>query len=103
MGSRCGTTSSCRWASVGVGSGSAGRSPPPSGDHVSPAAANGWHYGYNWWISPDGDAFTAAGHGGQFAMWFPEEHLVAVQVALPDAGLHGNEPGVFYDLVRTLW
>jgi CubicO group peptidase (beta-lactamase class C family) len=70
--------------------------------HV-PAAANGWHYGYNWWISPDGDAFTASGHGGQFAMWFPEEHLVAVQVALPDAGLHGNEPGVFYDLVRTLW
>jgi CubicO group peptidase (beta-lactamase class C family) len=68
-----------------------------------PNAAEGWHYGYNWWISPEEDAFTASGHGGQFAMWFPEENLVAVQVALPDAGLHGNAPGVFYELVRTLW
>jgi CubicO group peptidase (beta-lactamase class C family) len=70
--------------------------------HVADAS-EGWHYGYNWWISPEGDAITASGHGGQFAMWFPDENLVAVQVAFPDAGLHGNEPGTFYDLVRALW
>jgi CubicO group peptidase (beta-lactamase class C family) len=68
-----------------------------------PDAWEGWGYGYNWWVSPDGDAFTAAGHGGQFAMWVPDEHLLAVQVSLPDAELHGSEPQDFYDLIRPLW
>jgi CubicO group peptidase (beta-lactamase class C family) len=66
-------------------------------------AWEGWGYGYGWWVSPDGDAYTAAGHGGQFAMWVPDENLLAVQVALPDAELHGSAPQEFYDLIRPLW
>jgi CubicO group peptidase (beta-lactamase class C family) len=76
------------------------------GDATAPLEADaweGWSYGYNWWVSPDGDAVTAAGHGGQFAMWFPDERILAVQVALPDAELHGSAPGDFYDLIRRLW
>jgi CubicO group peptidase (beta-lactamase class C family) len=68
-----------------------------------PDAWEGWSYGYNWWISPDGDAMTAAGHGGQFTMWVPDEGILAVQVALPDAELHGSAPQEFYDLIRPLW
>ena len=68
-----------------------------------PDAWEGWGYAYNWWVSPDGDALTAAGHGGQFAMWVPAEHLLAVQVGLPDAELHGSAPQDFYDLIRPLW
>lgn len=62
-----------------------------------------WGYARSWWVSPDGDAFTAAGHGGQFAMWVPSQGLLAVQVALPDAELHGSQPGDFYELIRPLW
>jgi CubicO group peptidase (beta-lactamase class C family) len=68
-----------------------------------PDAWEGWGYGYNWWVSPAGDAVTASGHGGQFAMWVPAEGLLAVQIASPDAELHGSRPDDFYDLVRPLW
>jgi hypothetical protein len=61
-----------------------------------------WSYGYLWWTSPDEDAHTAAGHGGQFAMYFPADRLLAVQVALPDAMLHGSAPEDFYEVVRPL-
>jgi CubicO group peptidase (beta-lactamase class C family) len=70
---------------------------------AEPDAWEGWDYGYNWWISPGGDAITASGHGGQLAMWVPDAGILAVQVALPDAALHGDSPQDFYDLVRPLW
>ncbi len=65
-------------------------------------AWEGWSYGWYFWTSPEGDAHTMAGHGGQFAMWFPAADLLAVQVAMPDAELHGSAPGDFYGLVRRL-
>lgn len=65
-------------------------------------AWEGWSYGRYFWTSPDGDAHTMAGHGGQFAMWFPGADLLTVQVAMPDAELHGSAPGDSYDLVHGL-
>jgi CubicO group peptidase (beta-lactamase class C family) len=40
-------------------------------------------YGYYWWIRPDFDAYTAIGHGGQYAYVIPGEELVIVMTANP--------------------
>ena len=61
-----------------------------------------WSYGMYFWTSPEGDAHTIAGHGGQFTMWFPESNLLAVQIAMSDAELHGSTPADFYELVHPL-
>jgi CubicO group peptidase (beta-lactamase class C family) len=59
-------------------------------------------YGYYWWSAPQQQAFSAWGHGGQYALIAPERNLVIVQVAMPDAALHGARLGEFLELVAPL-
>jgi CubicO group peptidase (beta-lactamase class C family) len=61
----------------------------------------GFPYGYYWWVIPDA-GFSAAGHGGQFAFVVPEQRMVLVEIALPDADLHGSHLADFVELVSPL-
>jgi CubicO group peptidase (beta-lactamase class C family) len=58
-------------------------------------------YGFYWWIVPD-VGFTVWGHGGQFALVVPARRLLLVQIALPDADLHGSDLNDFLELVAPL-
>lgn len=74
--------------------------------HVSPSEAGDGEprgYGYYFWTLPDHDAFAAWGHGGQFIVVVPREDLVLVQVALPDAELHGSNLLEFVRLTSALY
>lgn len=65
-------------------------------------AAEGFQYGYYFWIVPD-LGFLAAGHGGQYLFVQPEEGLLVVEVSMPDAtDLHGDEIGDFLELIEPL-
>lgn len=50
-----------------------------------PDFGEGFGYGYLWWRSPSGDAFTAHGHGGQFAYCVPALGLVVAVTADPNS------------------
>lgn len=39
------------------------------------------HYGYFWWINPNGTDFTAIGRDGQFIHVFPDSNTVVVQIS----------------------
>jgi len=58
-------------------------------------------YGFYWWVVPD-VGFAAAGHGGQYLLVQPARRLLLVQIALPDADLHGSALPDFLDLVAPL-
>jgi len=42
-------------------------------------------FGFLWWLAPDGSAFTASGHGGQFAYSVPALDLEVVVTADPNS------------------
>lgn len=42
-------------------------------------------YGYYWWVVPELGAFTALGHGGNFALVVPAQQLLVVLTSLPSA------------------
>lgn len=71
---------------------------------VKPDFGGDFRYGLLWWVAPDGRAFTAAGHGGQFAYSVPELDLEVVVTADPNS----NEEtvsvsiGAVRDLVDTI-
>jgi CubicO group peptidase (beta-lactamase class C family) len=44
---------------------------------------NSGPYGYYWWIRPDYNAYTMAGHGGNFIYIVPEKQMVIVFTANP--------------------
>jgi CubicO group peptidase (beta-lactamase class C family) len=74
--------------------------------HISPDEAGQGEprgYGYYFWTLPEHDAFAAWGHGGQFILVAPAHDLVLVQVALPDAELHGSELMDFVQLTAPLY
>lgn len=74
--------------------------------HVSPEEVGEGEprgYGYYFWTLPEQDAFAAWGHGGQFILVVPSHDLVLVQVALPDAELHGSELMDFVRLTHELY
>lgn len=52
---------------------------------VQPDFREGFDYGYFWWVADDGSAFTASGHGGQFAYSVPELDLEVVVTADPNS------------------
>jgi len=59
-------------------------------------------YGYYFWIVP-GVGFATWGHGGQFVLVVPEQHMVIVQVSLPDTDdLQGSDLNDLIELVRPL-
>jgi CubicO group peptidase (beta-lactamase class C family) len=75
------------------------RTPAPSTE------AFGRFYGGQWWLVPDertdlpGDAYTAAGHGGQYVIVVPSRDLVVVRRAL-DRG--GGEPFDVWNLLAEV-
>jgi CubicO group peptidase (beta-lactamase class C family) len=66
-------------------------------------APSGSGYGFYFWLLPDGEGVAGWGHGGQFVLAIPAQHLVLVQVALPDAELHGSDLRQFYELMKPLF
>ena len=54
---------------------------PP--DSYQPASMH-FDYGYYWWLIPDRGAYSADGHGGQYAYVVPSKDLVIVFTAEPD-------------------
>jgi len=67
---------------------------------VEPDFGDGFGYGYYWWLSPTGEAFTAVGHGGQFAYVVPSLDLVTVITADPNS--NGDKVSVRLRDVRSL-
>lgn len=59
-------------------------------------------YGYYWWVVQGENAVAAWGHGGQFLLLVPEQRLLLVQVALPDASVHGSRLEDFLELTAPL-
>lgn len=59
--------------------------------HV-PSVANGWDYGYQWWLTTrDGvDVWAGRGFGGQFLVVIPDRDIVAVMNAW---NIFGNRSG----------
>ncbi len=45
-------------------------------------------YGFQWWIRPEFNAFTSAGHGGQYTYIIPEKDLLIVYTAEPTVVYH---------------
>lgn len=43
-------------------------------------------YGYYWWLLPELEGFTMAGHGGQFIFVVPDKDLVVAMTSYPYAG-----------------
>jgi CubicO group peptidase (beta-lactamase class C family) len=74
--------------------------------HVEPEDAGRGEprgYGYYFWTLPEDGAFAAWGHGGQFLLVVPSAQLVLVQIALPDAELHGSQLMDFVELTAPLF
>jgi len=69
-----------------------------------PAAETGagLDYGYYWWVDSEHDGYLAWGKGGQFVLVVPAQDLVAVQIAYPDAEMHGSQASDFIDLLSDL-
>lgn len=67
---------------------------------VEPDFGDGFDYGYYWWLSPTGEAFTAVGHGGQFAYVVPSLDLVTAITADPNS--NGDEVSVRFSDARSL-
>jgi len=72
---------------------------PVPGDGAPAGSA----YGFYFWLLPEKEGVACWGHGGQFVLVIPAQRLVLVQVALPDAELHGSELRHFYDLMKPLF
>ncbi len=68
---------------------------------VARAGGGVYPYGFYWWVIP-GVGFSAWGHGGQFIFVVPDRRMVLVQIARPDADLHGAALAEFHELVRPL-
>jgi len=71
---------------------------------VHPDSREGFEYGYFWWLEEDGEAFTASGHGGQFAYSVPGLDLEVVVTADPNSNEEKVSVSIvdMQDLVRTL-
>jgi len=52
---------------------------------VKPNFDTSFDFGFLWWLVPDGTAFTASGHGGQFAYSVPALDLEVVVTADPNS------------------
>ncbi len=52
---------------------------------VKPNFDVSFDFGLLWWLTPDGSAFTASGHGGQFAYAIPALDLEVVVTADPNS------------------
>ncbi len=48
------------------------------------------HYGYFWWLNPNGTDFSAVGRDGQFIHVFPDSDTVVVQISDWDAWTNGD-------------
>jgi len=61
-------------------------------------------YGFQWWVRPDFEAFSSAGHGGQFTYIIPKENLLIVYTAEPTVIYHeyGTDFGDFEKIVQIV-
>jgi len=67
---------------------------------VKPNSGGDFDYGFLWWLTTDGSAFTANGHGGQFAYSVPELDLEIVVTADPNS--NEDKVSVSGDVVHEL-
>lgn len=61
-------------------------------------------YGFQWWLRPEFNAFSSAGHGGQFTYIFPNEELLIVYTAEPTVINHeyGTDFNDFEKIVQLI-